>query len=579
MLAAVPVLFAIPHFQGRATKAGARRGAQDPSPKLGVSHIGFRPNSRKRVVIPSSGADIQQQVQITSGSSVVQTVLGNSTSYDFGAAAVLDFSALSTAGAYRAVWNGQQSPSFSINSNVWRNILSTLTKYQTAQRCGTAVSGVHAACHLDDSRRRDTGAILGAAGGWHDAGDLRKWVDSTLMDLFGILGIIRNLGQNWNAAGLAPLLTEAKWGNAFFLKMQDTDGLVWSDTAGGVNGDNSDNHWTDNVRGTSDDRFTNLSKLPNVQAMFITAQAMMNQVFASSDPAYAATCLNAAVLCWNGGSHSSANTTDLGWWTLAAIEMYKATGQSQYSDELIRLANQVKSLQFSGYTQNQSVVTGYFSMFSGGSQPLRDVIHPAMPAYALLKAAQALPSAPDAAAWKAAAQLYIDGYLVPMTSRSAYGIVPFGLYVSYSTGRPAGDTYRPLAGNLTYRFFLPASDPNNPSVGINSHLLSHALFLAEAAVYFGRSDYRDMAYAQLEWVFGNNPFGATLVTGLGAQNPPAFSPFVGPIAGGVMNGIAGSITDTPQLATLDSTYWETNEYWSPLNGYSQWAISVLELAA
>ncbi len=74
-----------------------------------------------------------------------------------------------------------------------------------------------------------------------------------------------------------------RWGNTYFLKMQDRDGRVWADTAGGVNGDNTDNHWTDNQAGTADDRYINPAKPAMVQAMFAALQAMVAQAFAASD--------------------------------------------------------------------------------------------------------------------------------------------------------------------------------------------------------------------------------------------------------------------------------------------------------
>jgi hypothetical protein len=526
-------------------------------------------------VIPASYSGLLQQAQISLGNASVRTLYSHAKNYDFGAATVLDFSDLSTAGTYQVTWNGQRSAAFPISASAWKSILPTLTAYHASQRCGVKIPGVHAACHLDDSRRRDSGTSVDTTGGWHDAGDLRKWVDSTLMNLFGVLSIVRNLGANWGPGGLAPLLGEAKYGNAYFLKMQDADGLVWADVGGGVNGDNSDNRWTDNIRGNADDRWLNINKVSNIQAMFIAGQAMMSQVFSRIDATYSATCLNAGIKCWNAADCTSSNTTDLGWWTLAAVEMYRATGQSQYSDEVTRLANQLQSIQFTKFRHNQQLISGYFPMWPNNPEPLRDPVHSGIPAFALLQAAAALAPRPQAIAWSRAAQLYIDGYVTPMTKRSAYGIVPFGVYV----GTPTADTYRSLAGNLTYRFFMPASNPWDPSMGLNAHLLSHSVLLAEASHIFGRSDYRDMAYAQLEWVFGNNPFAAALATGLGAQNPPAFSPFVGAISGGIMNGICGSKADTPQLATQDFTYWQTNEYWSPNVGYCEWAISILERTA
>ena len=97
------------------------------------------------------------------------------------------------------------------------------------QRCGIAVPNVHPVCHLDDARRRDNGQYVDVTGGWHDAGDLRKWMETALHSGIALLQLARNLGSHWNldGSGLPPLLDEIKWGNRYWLKMQDTDGKIW----------------------------------------------------------------------------------------------------------------------------------------------------------------------------------------------------------------------------------------------------------------------------------------------------------------------------------------------------------------
>src|ERR1039458_9666356 len=121
------------------------------------------------------------------------------------------------------------------------------------------------------------------------------------LNAIGLLRVARNLGAHWDAggSGLPALLDEVRWGNRYFLKMQDSDGLVWADVAGGVNGDNSDNHWTDNRPGTDDDRYLNPAKRGRNQALFVTVQAMAAQAFQASDAPYARQCLAAAQRCWS----------------------------------------------------------------------------------------------------------------------------------------------------------------------------------------------------------------------------------------------------------------------------------------
>ncbi|MGH9666310.1 MAG: hypothetical protein ACRD9L_17925, partial [Bryobacteraceae bacterium] len=86
----------------------------------------------------------------------------------------------------------------------------------------------------------------------------------------------------------------------------------------------------------------------------------------------------------------------------------------------------------------------------------------------------------------------------------------------------------------------------------------------------------DLAYRQLEWIMGANPFGACLMTGEGLRNPYPHSRYVGLIPGGIMNGVAGNAGDEPILDTKNLLDWRTAEYWSPHNAFYEWAVSTLE---
>src|SRR5262249_25283231 len=151
--------------------------------------------------------------------------------------------------------------------------------------------------------------------------------------------LVRNLGDSWNldGSGLAPVLDEIKWGNRYWQKMQDADGRVFNDVAGGVNGDNSDNHWTDNIIGNEDDRYINPSKPNIIQAQFVTVQAMLSQIYRSPDPGYGRQCLLAGLRCWNANTPGN-DAMGLGWWTLGAAELYRASGDKQWVEQTSKLA-------------------------------------------------------------------------------------------------------------------------------------------------------------------------------------------------------------------------------------------------
>ena len=165
---------------------------------------------------------------------------------------------------------------------------------------------------------------------------------------------------------------------------------------------------------------------------------------------------------------------------------------------------------------------------------------------------------PRAGAMLCALHLHLEEYLTPMAAHSAYAIVPFGVLL----GSPTAETYRALAGELTYRYFMPVRK-QSWWLSMTPHLECYALLLAEAAQMFGRTAYRDLAYLQLEWVMGANPFGACLMSGEGMRNPYPHSRFVGLIPGGIMNGIAGNAMHAPVLDMQSGFDWRTTEYWSP----------------
>jgi hypothetical protein len=541
-------------------------------PSIAVCHVGFVPNEQKRVVVRREGLKSFDMREVGSGPPFRIDRPLTPVQSDLGPVVVGDFSDVTREGLYQIRAGSELSPPFFIRPDAWRRHLPVVVSYHRAQRCGVAVPNVHPVCHLDDARRRDNGEHVDTVGGWHDAGDLRKWMSATMMNAFGLLAVARHLGAGWDLAGsgLAPLHEELRWGNTYFLKMQDRDGRVWADVGGGVNGDNSDNHWTDNTTGTADDRYLNPGKQGPIQAMFTAMQAMYAREFASSDSAYSRTCLTAARRCWEANTHEGA-TAELAWWTMAALELHGAAPNQESGRAAEDLANTLARLQITGESGGQSAVRGFWPISARNPEPYKDSVHGALPAFALLESARVLAESRQAKAWRSAARLYIDGYVQPMTGHSAYGLVPFGLF----TGSPTPERYRALAGQLTFRFFMPVRKGFGWQ-GLNAHLSSHALLLAAAARDFSEPSYRRLAYRQLEWTFGANPFGASLASGIGERNPYPHSRYVGVIPGGIMNGICGNMEDEPILDTGFSQTWRTNEYWSPHVGYFEWAQSVLE---
>src|SRR5271157_2067365 len=269
-------------------------------PTINCNHLGFRPRvGNKSLVVRAlaSPAPTEYQLRdVSEGSFGFTRPLKKESGSDFGPCLTADFTDLERPGLYQITIGNERSVQFAIRDDVWRRTLTKAVGYYRYQRCGVEVPGVHPACHLDDARRRDTGEHVDTVGGWHDAGDLRKWMDVTMLNGVALLNLYKNnpLPRPGDPTH-DQVLEEVRFGNRYFLKMQDADGKIWADVAGGVNGDNSDNHWTDNIIGTPDDRYLNPHKRQGTAAIFTTLEALAGQCYEATDPAYARQCLNAAI--------------------------------------------------------------------------------------------------------------------------------------------------------------------------------------------------------------------------------------------------------------------------------------------
>ena len=157
------------------------------------------------------------------------------TSSPWGAIWQADFTQFKTPGSYQIETDWQISPPFAIRPRIYDRIVAGYLAFLRAQRCGCAIFGVHDACHLDDGILDSDGSPLQVTGGWHDAGDFRKWLAFTLYHVDALLTLHENLGNDLASGGYPPnsLLEEVAWGNEFFHRMITSEGQVYEDVAGG----------------------------------------------------------------------------------------------------------------------------------------------------------------------------------------------------------------------------------------------------------------------------------------------------------------------------------------------------------
>lgn len=187
------------------------------APRLAINHLGFLPKARKRVILRATGEAAPSEFLVRDvGSDRFGwygqppeprrlTRLLAKADCDFGPCLTGEFTELERPGMYQITIPGERSVPIFIRPDVWRRTLPKAVGYIHAQRCGTEVPNVHEVCHLNDARRRDTGEHRNVVGGWHDAGDLRKWMSATMLNGFALL----ELAETWPRHPDAPAWRDA----------------------------------------------------------------------------------------------------------------------------------------------------------------------------------------------------------------------------------------------------------------------------------------------------------------------------------------------------------------------------------
>lgn len=531
-----------------------------------VNHIGFTPSAAKLALL-GGGQETDFTICQQPGGQVVFRGRFRRAASDFGLYSLGDFSELQQPGEYIVRTARESSAPFSIGPQVYDSTLDLIAGYFRLQRCGDSQTGWNGPCHLDDGLRGDTRQHHTVTGGWHDANDLRKWVGATI---FGMLGLVRQ-------PALTPAIEEElRWGNRYFLAMQEPAGYLMNYVGGDyfVHGDN--NRWTDNIADGQDDRLIEVSPCePLAQWVFVLAESIVAERLAERDPAYAEICRSAATRCaaWLLQETRTQTAGELGAAISALLELHRAAPNEAWLAALLQFSERLLALQVPRAVDSHSPVWGFFWQQPdphgpSSYEPYRDIWRGCWPLIGLCDLLEAYPEHERAPAWGDAIGLFCQPYLQALAARNAFGIVPYGLYRSDPGGARA-------LGRFWFRYFYE----ENPKwyVGSNSLLASSGVGLVKAARLLGRPDLLALAQRQLDWILGCNPFNASLVMGAGYNNPQhmfgaEYDPATPFLPGAVLNGITGDAHDRPQLRP--GSYQEC-EYWTPMVCYTMWLLAEL----
>lgn len=469
--------------------------------RVAVSQAGYSATGHKVASVISDGPlPGSTSCRILQGQTVVVpscTLLDRGTTWG-DRVYVVDFSTLTTvADDYALEVGGVLSPRFSVTENVWAEYLDEMTAFYRLQRSGVATSDAypagyssiapsdkifHGAGHLDDAASADGTVHYDLTGGWYDAGDYgtyggNQWVGGNIAITYLRYGDNADVAFDNDGNGVPDLVDESRFGSEYLLRMLAAfDGAFW-DVKGSGGFQHPDAH-TDGIVGTADDRR-------------ISGYGVGGSAKAAGSLAATARAVEKAI---TDGRVPAAELSE--WQAFAAEAEVGAVAFYEYVDS------------------HRSDPIGGYSTTRGGI------------ANSMLFAEVQLHLLTGDAAYRTSAEATIAATEYSVLSNTNYwDMAPLSMAELYPAATASGKTtiQRYLKKQLDY--FLSTTDDTPYGVvnqfknfGVNE---PHISYVADAMRYYELfGDQRALKAVQrgLYWVFGNNPWGTSWVSGVGENS-------------------------------------------------------------
>jgi hypothetical protein len=501
----------------------------------------------------------------------------------WGAVWQADFSDFNKPGIYALETEMQVGLPFQIGDDPYSRLVRSYLTYLFCARSGFEVPGIRPAENLDDGRL-DTGEWVPVGGGWNDAGDLRKWVALSAFNLEGLCYAY----QRGPAAFHGQILDEIAWGSAWVNSMINAEGRVWEDVGGGkLRGnqtyeegwwnenhpgclaDNSDNRFTDNIRGNADDRMVRTTYNPWCQFGVARLLAMISRI---QQPSEGARNLYQAERTWDYGVKTGHDrrTLFLSADLRAGLELVASGSKKVSAQHISEVAEALLARQDTG-----SEGLSHYFLEKDAKDGFRCVAFSCDPPLALLRLCELELPGTEAVSARArqAVELHIERYLLADAQSNPYGVTPYGTYVRmpYSDAQ----TFRPAGRNRGVRTFIHPYNDQFMIHGTNSVVMHQAHLLARAGKFMNRPEWQRHAEHLLQWSMGHNPTGLSLFTGVGSRHPVPFSIRNVKVPEACVLGFAGNPDDTPYLETSNMMQWNTQEIWCVPFGHCIGALAYL----
>ncbi len=218
-------------------------------PVIRINHLGWLPEGEKSAVLLSEEKISLHNFLVfdalTNEAVFSSEDIGIFESYGkFRSAYRLNFSEFKSPGGYYISAGGVKSPLFYIGEDAYRGAADYILRYMRQQRCGYNPF-LKDSCHTHDGYIADHPALdsvhIDVTGGWHDASDYLQYTttsaNATFQMLFayeqnpGSFGDYYDKNGDPGSNGIPDILDEARWGLDWLAKMNPDSGYMFNQIA------------------------------------------------------------------------------------------------------------------------------------------------------------------------------------------------------------------------------------------------------------------------------------------------------------------------------------------------------------
>ena len=510
--------------------------------KINLNQVGYLNEARKVAIFSGHHGDYFNVKSIDTDEIVATYPLSEmfESKYTDEYVARGDFSSFDLDGEYYLESSmGMKSYPFFIGETVYNDVLTNAIRFFTAQRCGIEIaeeinsSMQHQKCHDKDAKMITSAEMIDVSGGWHDAGDYGRYVETAVKALSDLLISYIITPNSFNDQtnrieendGVPDVLDEARYELEWLLKMQREDGGVYSRAV--------TKKFPGNLSPSEDEEQIYVLQVSTASsAGFCAVMSLASKIYQDFDPEFSEKCLEAALLA-NRYLNSSAE------YNPTLPEGFTSGDYALADDDYYRFYANI-ALWFS--TDEQQYLDKAFSLISGDYSLYNTYWEPllAYPSFLYLLKANKNDKHYDYVANNF--YRYLDN-LVDGTSR---------------------DNYR-ISLNDNYHW------------GSNQNIADRAMLLLMGNYLSGRRIYKAIAEEHLDYLLGKNCLNMSFVVGYGERYPHHIhhrvcicnnSEFKGALVGGpnssledevIRNHFEGQDIGPARIYMDDAESYSTNE--------------------